>query len=209
MSGEARKLTGCQNVHYSEVTITGGEASFGTPKRIPHLEEYNYSFLYAEASNYADNQQNIYRKKITGADFGLVLSDLKIQVEAELMGKSYKKGGAVTNTNDQQKTVALLWEETYSDGTSVRNVLYNTKISRDELSGKTEGENLEFTPVNLVGKAIPLPNGDIHYKMDSSDPTYDQTKFKAWFTAVQTPDSEDLEEMSLKEESKTVNTEKK
>lgn len=209
MSEEARKLTGCKNVHYAEVTISGGEASFGTPKRIPNLEEYNYSFLYAEASNYADNQQNIYRKKITGADFGLVLSDLKIQVEAELMGKSYKKGGAVTNTNDQQKAVAVLWEETYSDGTSVRNVLYNTKISRDELSGKTEGENLEFTAVNLVGKSIPLPNGDIHYKMDSSDTTYDQAKFKAWFTAVQTPDGEDLEEVSLEEKSKIVNTEKK
>lgn len=208
MSGEARKLTGCKNVHYSEVTIAEGEASFGTPKRIPHLEEYNYSFLYAEASNYADNQQNIYRKKITGADFGLVLSDLKIQVEAELMGKAYKKGGAVTNTNDQQKTVALLWEETYSDGTSVRNVLYNTKISRDELSGKTEGENLEFTPVNLVGKAIPLPNGDIHYKMDNSDSTYDTTKWGAWFTAVQTP-GEALEEMKATEKSKTVNIKKK
>ena len=207
MSETARKLTGCQNVHYAEVTIRGGEATFGTPKRIPHLEEYNYSFLYAEASNYADNIQNIYRKKITGADFGLVLSDLKIQVEAELMGKAYKKGGAVTNTNDQQKAVALLWEETYSDGTSARNVLYYTKISRDEVSGKTEGENLEFTPVNLVGKAIPLPNGDIHYKMDNSDSAYDTTQWGKWFTEVQTPNV--LEEMSLKEESKTVNTEKK
>lgn len=207
MREEARKLTGCKNVHYAEVTISGGEADFEAPKRIPHLEEYNYNFLYAEASNYADNQQNIYRKKITGADFGLVLSDLKIQVEAELMGKAYKKGGAVTNTNDQQKAVALLWEETYSDGTSVRNVLYYTKISRDEVSGKTEGENLEFTPVNLAGKAIPLPNGNIHYKMDSSDSTYDTTKWNNWFTEVQTPDS--LEVMSLKEESETVNTEKK
>ena len=36
MSEEARKLTGCKNVHYSEVTISGGEASFGTPKRKPN-----------------------------------------------------------------------------------------------------------------------------------------------------------------------------
>lgn len=182
----ARKLTGCKMLHYAEVTLTENSSTFGTPKPIPNIEEYNYNFLFAEASNYADNQQNIYMKKITGADFGLVLSDLALEIEAELMGKATAKGGSVTNTNDKQKTVAILWEETYSDGTAVRNVFYNTKISKEEVSGKTEGENVEFTAVNLVGKAIPLPNGDIHYKLDNSVDSYDTAKFNAWFTEVQT-----------------------
>ena len=101
------------------------------------------------------------------------------------MGKTHAKGGTLTNTNDQQKTVAILWEDTYSDGTAVRNVFYSTKLSKDEASGKTSGESIEFTPAKLVGRAIPLPDGDIHYKIDNSETDYDQTKFDAWFTKVQ------------------------
>lgn len=190
MAENARKLTGCKNLKYSPVTITGGLVKFGTPTAIPNIEEYNYTFLTAEASNYADNQQNIYMKKVTGADVGLVLSDLAISIEADLMGKNHAKGGSVTNTNDQQKAVAILWEETYSDGSSVRNVFYNTKLAKEEVSGKTEGENVEFTAVNLTGKAIPLPNGDIHYKLDSSETDLDTAKFGAWFDAVQTFEGE-------------------
>ena len=186
MSEQARKMTGCRMLHYAPVTITGAMVNFGEPQRIPHIEEYNYTFLFAEASNYADNQQNIYMKKITGADVGLVLSDLAGKIEAELMGKEHSKGGTLTNTNNMQKAVAILWEETYSDGTAIRNVFYNTKLSKDEVSGKTEGESVEFTAVNLVGKAIPLPNGDIHYKLDTAETEVDQEKFDAWFKAVQT-----------------------
>lgn len=193
MSEQARKMTGCKMLHYATVTSTAGAITFGVPKKIPHIEEYNYTFLYAEASNYADNQQNIYKKKITGADLGLVLSELKGAVEAELMGKTHAKGGTVTNTNDQQIAVAILWEETYSDGTAVRNVFYNCKLSKDEVSGKTEGESLEFTADKLVGKAIPLSNGDIHYKLDNSEADYDSTKFNDWFTKVQTIATEEAQ----------------
>ena len=185
MGDEARKLEGCRMLHYSVVSFSDGEVSFGTPKRIPDMEEYNYNFLYAEGSNHADNQQNIYRKKITGAELGLTLSDLKGAIEAELMGKTHNKGGTLTNTNDQQKSVAILWEDTYSDGSAIRNVFYCSKLSKDEASGKTSGENIEFTPAKLVGRAIPLPDGDIHYKIDDSETGYDKTKFDAWFKKIQ------------------------
>lgn len=192
MSKAVRKLTGCRMLHYAPVTIQGSQVTFGEITPIPNIEEYSYTFLYAEASNYADNMQNIYMKKITGADISLMLSDLALAVEAEMMGKQTAKGGAVTNTNDIQKAIAVLWEETYSDGSAVRNVFYNSKLSKEEVTGKTEGENVEFTPVNLVGKAIPLPNGDIHYKLDNSEADYDTDKFEKWFTKVQTLQGEAL-----------------
>lgn len=192
MKNGARKLEGCRMLHYSIVTFSDGEPSFTAPKKIPNIEEYNYTFLYAEASNYADNQQNIYRKKISGAELGLTLSDLKGAIEAELMGKTHAKGGTLTNTNDQQITVAILWEDTYSDGTAVRNVFYSAKLSKDEASGKTSGESIEFTPVKLVGRAIPLPDGDIHYKIDNSESGYDSAKFDAWFTTVQRAAGEEI-----------------
>ncbi|WP_462427197.1 major tail protein [Fusobacterium varium] len=181
----SRKLTGCKNCMVALGTETDGVMTYEAPQPIKDLEEFSYSYTYAEGSNYADNQQNIYLKKPTGADINLVFSDLKLQMEALLGGKRYHKGGLVTNTNDKSKSVALLFQETYSDGSYINKVFYNTKLSRDETSGKTEGEGFEFTPANIVGRAIPLENGDIEYKLDSSDTDVDKAKLDAWFTQVQ------------------------
>lgn len=183
----SRKLSGCRSCMVAPVTINGNTVTFETPEAITDLEEFNYTYLYSEASNFADNQQNIYKKKVIGADLGFVFSDLAVEMEALLMGKTYSKGGSVTNTNDQAKSVAVLFQETYDDGSYINKVFYNTKLSRDEVSGKTEGESTEFTAANLVGKAIPLPNGDIEYKLDSSVADVDKAKLAAWFTAVQIP----------------------
>jgi len=175
----------------AEQINTEGVITFGTPEPIKDLEEFSYSYTYAEGSNYADNRQNIYKKKPTGVNTSLTFSDLLLAMEAKLMGKKYSKGGASTNINDQAKPVALLFQETFDDGSYINNVIYNVKLSKDENSGKTEGENIEFTPTTLVGRGLPLTNpggkgdGDIDFKMDSADSTIDKTKLDAFFTSVQ------------------------
>ncbi|MFQ9979558.1 major tail protein [Clostridium cadaveris] len=181
----SRKLTGCRNCMVALGKESDGKITYEEPQAIKDLEEFSYNYTYAEGSNFADNQQNIYLKKPTGADIKLVFSDLKLKMEALLGGKIYYKGGLVTNTNDKAKAVALIFQETYSDGSYINKVFYNTKLSRDETSGKTEGEGFEFTPANIVGRAIPLENGDIEYRLDSSDPEVDKSKLDAWFTEVQ------------------------
>ena len=45
-----------------------GVITFETPEKIEDLEEVKYTYNYAEASNYADNKQNIYKKKKTSVD---------------------------------------------------------------------------------------------------------------------------------------------
>lgn len=186
-----RKRTGCRNCMVAEQINTEGVITFGTPEAIKDLEEFSYNYTYAEGSNYADNRQNIYKKKPTGVNTSLTFSDLLLAMEAKLMGKKYSKGGASTNINDQAKPVALLFQETFDDGSYINNVIYNVKLSRDENSGKTEGENIEFTPTTLVGRGLPLTNpggkgdGDIDFKMDSADSTIDKTKLDGFFTSVQ------------------------
>jgi len=168
-----------------------GNITFGKPEPIKDLEEFSYNYTYAEGSNYADNRQNIYKKKPTGVDPSLTFSDIQLAMEAKLMGKKYIKGGASTNINDQAKPVALLFQENFDDGSYINNVFYNVKLSKDENSGKTEGENIEFTPTTLVGRGLPLTNpsgkgdGDIDFKMDSADSTVDKTKLDNFFKEVQ------------------------
>lgn len=171
--------------------IKGGNGgiTFGTPEAIKDLEEFSYNYTYAEGSNYADNRQNIYKKKPTGADINLTFSDIILEMEAKLMGKKYAAGGASTNINDQAKSVALLLQETYDDGSYKNKIFYNVKLSKDENSGKSEGENIEFTPSSLVGRALAFTNdqvdGDIDFEMDSADPKVDKTKLEKFFTTVQ------------------------
>ena len=45
-----------------------GVITFEAPEKIEDLEEVKYTYNYAEASNYADNKQNIYKKKKTSVD---------------------------------------------------------------------------------------------------------------------------------------------
>lgn len=184
-----RKKTGCKNCYYATQINTGGIISFETPKALKDLEEISYKYVYAEGSNYADNVQNIYKKKPIAIDLGLTFSDISLAIEAELQGKKYNNGGASTSVADIAKPVAILFQETYDDGTYVNKVIYNATLYKEEDNNKTEGENYDFSSKALTGKAIPFTNdkvtGELDFKMDSSDATVDTVKLAAFFTTVQ------------------------
>ena len=64
----SRKKTGCRNCMTARQITKNGVITFETPEKIEDLEEVKYTYNYAEASNYADNKQNIYKKKKTSVD---------------------------------------------------------------------------------------------------------------------------------------------
>lgn len=184
---EARKKEGCCNCMVA--FLNEGEVTFLAPEELTDLEELSYNYTYAEASNYADNKRNIYRKKPTGADLSLTFSDIKSKMVAKLLGKKYLKGGYTTNTDEKAPAVALLFQENYSDGSYINTVFYNSKFARDENGAKTSGENIEFSGITLTGKASPFKNeyvnGDIDFRLDSAAEDIDTEKLKNFFKAVQ------------------------
>ncbi len=198
---EARKKTGCESCMVAFRDEDG--INFAVPVPMKDLEELSYTYTYAEASNNADNAQNIYIKKPTGADISLTFSDVLSELVAKILGKKYSKGGTRTNIADKPKQVAILFKETYSDGSYKNKVFYNVKLSMDENNAKSEGsENIEFTPAILTGKALPYFNegkkihGDIDYTMDSAASGVDTTALENFFKAV--PFYTEPEELSLK-----------
>lgn len=58
---ESRKKTGCESCMVAFMNENG--VGFVAPVPIKDLEELSYTYTYAEASNNADNVQNIYIKK--------------------------------------------------------------------------------------------------------------------------------------------------
>lgn len=187
---EVRKKTGCENCMVAFMNENG--VGFITPVPMKDLEELSYTYTYAEASNNADNVQNIYIKKPTGADISLTFSDILSDLIAKMLGKKYSKGGTRTNITDKPVKVAILFKETYQDGSYKNKVFYNVKFSMDENSAKSEGsENIEFTPVVITGKALPYFDeekgikGDIDYTIDSRAEDVDSEVLKNFFKEVQ------------------------
>lgn len=198
---EARKKTGCESCMIAFRDSDG--KNFVTPVPMKDLEELSYTYTYAEASNNADNVQNIYIKKPTGAEITLTFSDVLSELVAKILGKKYNKGGTRTNVSDKPLSVAILFKETYQDGSYKNKVFYNVKLSMDENSAKSEGgDNIEFTPCTLTGKALPYFNeekgikGDIDYTIDSRASGVDSEALTNFFKTVQF--FKEAEELGLK-----------
>lgn len=186
----SKKAEGCEKLAIAPLTITGETVTFGTPILIPDLETITITDQYAEGKNYADNQENIYKKKKTGAEISITLSHISKKIEAQLMGKKYNGGEVLSSADDIQIQVAVMYKKTYSDGSFDLIVYYNCKLAKDDNSATTAGENIEFTGVTLSGKASPLPNKQIDYVIASDEVEEDDTELQAkitnFFTEVQT-----------------------
>lgn len=191
--------------------IKNGVTTFEAPEKIEDLEEVKYTYNYAEASNYADNKQNIYKKKKTSVDLDLTFSSIALKTRAQLQGKDYENGGAATGTDDRSQPVAVLFQETYDDGSYENVVFYNVKLYEKDGEQKSEGENIEFTSQGFTGRGLSFSNDKItnkfEYRMDSADPSVDRTKLENFFKSVQyfeAAQEESNEETSDSEVSETV-----
>ena len=185
----SRKKTGCRNCMTAQIINKDGVTTFATPEAIEDLEEVKYTYTYAEASNYADNKQNIYKKKKTGVDLDLTFSSIVLKTRARLQGKEYANGGAATGTDDISQPVAVLFQETYDDGSYENVVFYNVKLYEKDGDQKSEGENIEFNSQGFTGKGLSFSNDNIEnkfeFRMDSADPTVDKEKLDNFFKQVQ------------------------
>lgn len=150
----SKKATGILNAHYA--VYDPAKKVYGIPKAIKDLESLSITETYAEGSNYADNLRNIYIKELVGADLSLTFSSISRAIEAELTGQGFEKGEVAYSTNANAPRIALLFEKTYSDGSTDRIVYYNCKLSKDNENGETKTDSFNFVEDTLSGQAIPM-----------------------------------------------------
>ena len=196
----SKKATGISNAHYAVFDTT--KNIFKEPKPIKDLETLSITESYAEGSNYADNLRNIYIKELVGADLSLTFSNISREIEAELTGQTYATGELEYKTSAVAPQIALLFEKTYSDGTSDRIVYYNCKLAKDNENGETKTDSFNFVEDTLSGQAIPMSgslktkdngtavtlDGVLKYVMDSASATANvdaKKRFDNFFNRVQ------------------------
>ena len=139
------------------------------PKPIKDLETLSITETYAEGSNYADNLRNIYIKELVGADLSLTFSNISREIEAKLTGQTFDKGELEYKTSAVAPQIALLFEKTYSDGSTDRIVYYNCKLSKDNENGETKTDSFNFVEDTLSGQAIPM-SGSLKTKETTGNP---------------------------------------
>lgn len=177
----SKKAIGIRNCYYAPVTIAEGVATFTAPKRISDLESLTAENTYASGKNFADNVCNIDISVLTGATITAEFSNVSRKIEAELAGRTYNGGALEAKTDDVQKSVAILYEIVFDDGSSERIVYYNCKLVRNGNGGQTKTENINFTGVQLSGGAIPLPDGRIMMAIASDEITEADAATQALF----------------------------
>ena len=196
----SKKATGILNAHYA--IYNPKTKVYAMPKAIKDLESLSITETYAEGSNYADNLRNIYLKELVGADLSLTFSNISREIEAELTGQGFDKGEVAYSTNANAPRIALLFEKTYSDGSTDRIVYYNCKLSKDNENGETKTDSFNFVEDTLSGQAIPMSgslktkdngtavtlDGVLKYVMDSASATANvdaKKRFDNFFNRVQ------------------------
>lgn len=179
-----KRPEGCRMLHIAKQIDTQGVITFETPIRIPGLESVEYTYGYAEAQAYSDNQMDTNKRKPSFADLAIVLRELSNQHEALIMGKTYTGGKKITSTSDVAPRFAVLWEQTNSDGTSTFIGYYNVTLSKDGGTNTTIGESITYDTVSVTGKAIPLSNGDLDIMIESDDKAANQQDIENFFKKV-------------------------
>lgn len=179
-----KQVEGCRNIH---VAKRNSDGAYAVPVSVRGLAEIKTTDTFMEGTSIGDMRKMISKKKKSGIDIAITANELLADVEALLMGKSYSNGELVSNVNDNQNEVALLWEEVWSDGSSTYNVIYRAKLARESREGKGNSDKLDFQTISIVGSALALPNGDFDMNLDPSVTGVDATKVANFFTAVQMP----------------------
>lgn len=181
---DIKRPEGCKNLHLSKQNEANGLINFGVPKRYRGLENIDYAYGYAEAQAYSDNQMDTNKRKPSFADITILLAQLIASDEAEITGKTYIKGKKFTSTSDKAPKYAVMWEQTNSDGTSTFFCFYNVTLSKEGGTNSTIGDSITYDSITLVGKAIPLSNGDLDLTLESDDPEVIQSEITNFFKKV-------------------------
>lgn len=184
----AKRAEGCRLLHIAKRTGTGALATYAAPIAVPGLEDIALTNNYAEGSAFSDNIQDTNVKKPSFIDISITLRELSNELEALIMGKQYAGGKKVTSVNDSAPSIALLYQQTNSDGTYTNRVLYNCTLARDEVSNTTTTDSISYDSVKLSGKAIPLDNGNLDLTMESDDADVDAEELAKFFKEVIQPE---------------------
>lgn len=148
----------------------GANVVYGAPKAIKWAVSLESTINYSESAYYADNIQEFSSKMITGIDLSLEMSsNIDPSVDAEITGKHYADGFAITHANALPPAYAIAFEVKMDNGNLRRIVYYKTTLTREGQSNETVSDSVTAQTYTYSGKCSALQhNGAFMLVMDKA-----------------------------------------
>ncbi|SFC15150.1 major tail protein [Clostridium uliginosum] len=184
---EFRSMIGVKNIHFAPYK----DGIWKEPIKVNGLQELSIKNTVAEGSLIGDMRKLKSKSKKTGLEVDLTVAEWTPSIQAMLEGCFNENGELESSPDDVDQAVALLWKEVYDNGDEVYNVVYNTKIHRENaFEGKGNDDKIDFAVTKLVGSGLAVTNPNtgkptFSLKLDTADEKVDKNKVTNFFTAIQ------------------------
>lgn len=174
--------TGLKNVHYAEVTVDGnGNVSYGVP--VPIRGAISLSIKpKIEVTDIAADDEPAYDsiEDYQGYEGDVEFLQIPDSFRTGILGDTVDGNGVIIENKDgKTKRIALLFEFD-GDKNKTRHILYNCRVTRPSVEGKTKGDKLETQNETLSLVASPAKDtGNIKAKC-----AYGDSAYNGWYSAV-------------------------
>lgn len=180
---------GIEQVYYA---MHDGEDGFGTPKPLLGAVALSIEAQGESSTFYADDGAYETFSANGGYTGELEIAFLDDDAAADLLGEVKDNAGGIYEDADAQpKSFALLFM-TKGNINDKRYAFYSCKLSRPSMDANTTSDTVEPDTITLPFAAIPMSmevgeetKNVVKYTVENS--TTGTTAYKAWYTAVQTP----------------------
>lgn len=144
--------TGLKNLYFAVMTEDAETAlSYETPFHVPGLISLEVNPNVNSATLYTDNKASIFYSTIGSVEVTIGKDNLPDDLLSVLLGRD--KVGAVNYVTNVYSApyVAMMYEQTYDNGTSSFVKLYKGKFSEPSQSNETKGDSVNFQTGEIVG----------------------------------------------------------
>lgn len=182
---------GLRDVHYailSKDDATG--VTYGTPKKMSGAISANVNPNTSSATLFADDGPYESSTTLGEIELELNMADLSGEVQAALLGHTYKDGVLIKKASDQAPYVAVGYRSLKSNGSYRYTWLYKGKFTDGEQANATKGDSIEYSTPTITGAFVKRDFDDVwQAEVDSDNEDLGAEVVTNWFKSVYEPDA--------------------
>lgn len=156
MGKQTQKVrTGVKNLHVAILNQDTPEGlAYETPERVPGLIRIDVSPSSNIDTLYADDKAAIVYSTVGSVEVTIEKDSLPDDLLSELLGRPTEGGMTYVTNSNRAPYVAIMFEQTYSNGTSSFVKLYKGKFTEPDVSNETKADTVNFQTGEITGQFV-------------------------------------------------------
>lgn len=179
-------VIGLRNLVYAKMLTDPapgqGQATYETPKLIAGAISANINPNASTGTLFADDGPFETATTIGQIEVELNVADLPLEVQAELLGHTYKNGVLIRKAGDVPPWVAIGFKSLKSNGKFRYTWLAKGKFNIPEQNNQTKGDSVEFQTPTITGSFVKRECDDEWERhIDEDDENFTPEMAANWF----------------------------